>query len=450
MAGEFETVRSLMLDERFVALRRKADEGVLLWPDLKEEMLPEGYTREQTWELLALVRKQTAVPLPWDAFVKKEGIEKPWYCNTRALTESLAFVKSKMSDSAKLSEGIELHRGSSAIVSFLHEDLEAALEIDGVLPISFAGEAPTSEEASPRQDESESRPRPASGRDVIESLSDARVSTLLDNFYRLDSDLDKYAKSPLTPRVIEDLYFRLTHGVEGLHPQPMKKVVEVNPKTRYFDRDFTLNTICEIAEGSSVRNELSPVLRVINISWIMTSVRPMPCWNGLVEILVRHICLKRFGYQALSTVPLTRLIIDWVTGQDSSRRSFAEFMRDVEHYYNDYTPFFLLSLQMVVDSIARIETSVSLLERRDEELQRQLMDAHLNYRQRAIILNAINDPQTPQRIERHRRQYGVVYATARRDFLELVEKGYLTQTTSGRAFVYLAGPLISQMSAPAE
>lgn len=416
-AGGYEAVRSLMADEAFCALRRRADRGLLLWHDLEGLPMPEGYTREQAWDILTLVRRQTATDLPWDSFVEKASGGKAWYTSTRALTDALSYVESRTSDGSELGRAVAQHRGVDELASWVRRDVGAALEMDGTG--SGGGQAPVE--------------------------ADPRLAALVENFYRLLDECGSYAARPLTPRVIEELQHGLCKGAEtlrpGLSPQ-VAGVVRLDPNSRYVDPAFTLRAICEIAEGEGGGASMAAPLRVIYLSWLFFAARPFPRWNGLVEVLVRHVCLQRLGYQALAAVPLLKLHLDWALGRDKAHRSYAEFMGEVEHYRNDYTPFFLLSLGLMSDGVAAVEAAMAQLARRDAELDERLADARVNHRQRAIILNAINDPASPQRIEVHRRRYRVAYATARKDFLDLAEAGYLRQEVEGRAFVFYPGRLL--------
>jgi DNA-binding transcriptional regulator YhcF (GntR family) len=61
----------------------------------------------------------------------------------------------------------------------------------------------------------------------------------------------------------------------------------------------------------------------------------------------------------------------------------------------------------------------------------------LNDRQRAIIGRALRNPEAQFTIRYHKTNHGIAYPTARRDFLELVEKGYLTVEQRGKAFIFV-------------
>ncbi|MHB1018557.1 MAG: hypothetical protein ACYC2X_11840, partial [Coriobacteriia bacterium] len=68
----------------------------------------------------------------------------------------------------------------------------------------------------------------------------------------------------------------------------------------------------------------------------------------------------------------------------------------------------------------------------------------LNHRQRSVIGRALRVPDATFRIGYHRTTHGIGYATAHRDFAELVERGYLTETTEGRMKVFRAGPALEE------
>ena len=62
--------------------------------------------------------------------------------------------------------------------------------------------------------------------------------------------------------------------------------------------------------------------------------------------------------------------------------------------------------------------------------------AGLNRRQKDFLLVAQRNPAMSIKLKHYAELYGVVYATARADLLDLVEKGYLSYRKEGRAFVF--------------
>ena len=94
--------------------------------------------------------------------------------------------------------------------------------------------------------------------------------------------------------------------------------------------------------------------------------------------------------------------------------------------------------------------SIEQSRQRDAELRSTLeRSVALNYRQRSIIAGALSNPEAEFRIREHQTAHNVVYATARADLLDLVNRGYLRQEQRGRAFVFRAEPnLAERLSRP--
>ena len=72
--GSTKATKRLSVDELvafmslpiFHELRTAVDVGILLFDDLDEYDLPEGYSKEDIWRILLAVRKQAAVFIPED------------------------------------------------------------------------------------------------------------------------------------------------------------------------------------------------------------------------------------------------------------------------------------------------------------------------------------------------------------------------------------------------
>ena len=77
---------SLLKDPVFCGLRVLADERPLTREEFEMLAMPEGVSREQTWDILNALRRQTAVELP---FRDGEG-RRGWYYPTRSISTSAA------------------------------------------------------------------------------------------------------------------------------------------------------------------------------------------------------------------------------------------------------------------------------------------------------------------------------------------------------------------------
>ena len=107
----------------------------------------------------------------------------------------------------------------------------------------------------------------------------------------------------------------------------------------------------------------------------------------------------------------------------------------------DFTPYYEYGIDCLVRAVRDLKESVERMEGADAQLLALLgRDASINYRQRAIINQALKNPRVQFVISQHRRSYGVAYATARADLVKLAELGLLTQGLRGKALVFSPSP----------
>ena len=414
-SNDFETIRRFLSNERFIALRQRADQGVFLWSDVHEADIPSGFTKSEVWELLYLVRRQTCIQLPWDTITEKGYAGKAWFSNTRVLMETLADIEVRIGPGSRLEQQVVAHRGSRPLMSRVYEDAAAAFEMSGYpLPAdrvqrAFGDELDNADEATP----------------------------LLRNFVDLFNGLDKMASNRISPWAIEHLYEELTRGVEPIVPTRPTIGIKQYEQSIYADPDVTLKAIAEILENKPSEKAFHPLLRLQHARWFFLVNQPFPAWNQVVELLVSHLFLRRYGFPALTSIPMTALERDWLAGTIEGVRKPDELLSHLPQYKDDYTPFYLIILGMISTDIDALESLVEQLEKRDAELQASLEGTHLNTRQWSILGNALNNPDVPQKIEPHRQSYHVSYATARSDFLDLVKRGLMTRDEVGHAFVFL-------------
>ena len=69
----------------------------------------------------------------------------------------------------------------------------------------------------------------------------------------------------------------------------------------------------------------------------------------------------------------------------------------------------------------------------------------LNYRQLAVLSNAIRKTGTTFTVNSHKVSHQVAYATARADLLNLVKRGLLEQWTVGNAMNFRSGPVLNEL-----
>lgn len=412
-----EKIVSLMDDPAFVALRRDADEGVVLYSDLTSRPLPVGLDVATTWRALTAVRHQTASELPWTSYITDGESVPIWYSMSRAMYRSVGRVESLCGRGSKLERSIRHTRSSTAVAAGTEEDLAAALARDGAI--------------ATREDVHRAKLNGASDKEPLERL--------VSNFFDVLSDMKDYLERPIGPGMIEDIHYRLTKDVGNWRHAPLPGAYVVSDESPYHDPLRCLAVVSAMADRSET-GDLHPLYRILCIYWLMNDFRPLASWNAVTELAVRQILLERWNLGVLRYVALSHsAIFDHVVVNERDR-SFEEVFENCQidcGYGLDVSMWFTIWSESVLQQLDELEQTVAKVLDLNHRLEEVLSSAgSLNYRQRAILANAIQDPTGRQFIEPHRRQFGVAYATARQDFLTLCKLGYMAKGKTGNSFYF--------------
>lgn len=254
------------------------------------------------------------------------------------------------------------------------------------------------------------------------------IDRVIKNFHGLIFDLGRFDRRDLTPLLIEELYWQLLEGAEDyICPSRILRAHSLMTRSGHVDADEGMRSVCETAavdEGPKFHE----VLRLACIYCIMADIDVVLQLSLVVEILLRHLLSRRWGCPALAWVPLNRCD-DFV---DDYR--LEEALKDYG-YSIEVTYLFQCIIDCLLEGPDRLLNIKNEYDKLSLHIEKKF-SASLNRRQRSIVLNALQVPETSQRIEPHRQHFGVTYPTARNDFLQLEQMGHLERTTEGRAFVF--------------
>jgi len=160
--------------------------------------------------------------------------------------------------------------------------------------------------------------------------------------------------------------------------------------------------------------------------------------------LLRVFAVQRH-YPVLGCLPVSATTLSWF--EDALEPGTVRFATlppsEVPADSIDLTREMLTHLQLVTAAISDLLALIEAAEAQDAAVRAAIEAApDLNYRQRAILGRALEDPDAEFRIREHQTANRVVYQTARSDLLELESRGYLRRVTKGKAFVFVpAGAL---------
>jgi Fic family protein len=137
------------------------------------------------------------------------------------------------------------------------------------------------------------------------------------------------------------------------------------------------------------------------------------------------------GYWIFEYVSISKLVLK-LSGQYKKSFLYSECSN------NDMTYFILFNLRIIEQSIKGI---IELINKNEvqQRKNRYLLDKYpsLNLRQRDILINALKNPNSEYKIAAHRGLHKISYATARADFLGLVELGLMESHLVGKTNIFV-------------
>ena len=171
---------------------------------------------------------------------------------------------------------------------------------------------------------------------------------------------------------------------------------------------------------------IHPLIKaIVGFYWIRR-VQPFAVANGLFARLVAHVYEYQQGYRQLPFTPLTR----------TQSSAWAVPPPDVGGPRFDTTAFIIKRLHLFLNAYIEAEREIDNAAHRYRALRSRFRTLDVNQRQARILDKALDAPTTVFTIRHHARSRGLAYETARQDFLQLVNAGYLEQRKRGRVFEF--------------
>lgn len=407
-----DEVVAFMRHPIFYELRTAVDVGILLYDDLDRYALPEGYSKDDIWRILTAIRKQAAVYIPEDP----ERAADMWMVTTSSLSFNTEMLEVRTKAESSLERSLRDMQGSPFVTRFIERTLVCGLMDEGIAVDEervhelFAGAAPQTS-----------------------------LDQLVANYFRLSSECDNLARREVTHGLIETLYYELAEGVD-LAELPERVLAPLDPRLPPPESQVLMDLVCQRAREGGDDMRFGPVLRIINISWFFRYFNVLPRLNVLVGLLLRNIIALKWGFPVLCWLPdgFDPFLADVPVDEARAKAVFEHWSTDYGFGF-DFTPYFELNVRLYLRELERLAVSITYLEQLNEQIER-IFESHINARQKSILAALCREPGAILRIAPHQRTFRIAYGTARADFLDLEEKGFLVREQEGRAFAFRAHP----------
>lgn len=399
-----------LTDEHMHNFRAAADKKFILYEDLHEDNIPEGWTKEETWRLLTAIRKQAAVPLP-GFYIKKADC---WFVATAVLSLDAKALEVRCQRGSILDKTIVSLQGSTYLTRNIESTLARAFESEGVYVSAKRLHALFMEEAEPVSD----------------------IDKVAANFFRVSHDVESFAKREITPGLLETMYYELVEGVNVDRIPARVNAPRLDEELTPDNSWECMKYLCECAQSTDQgETRFGPILRLINVSWFFWNFDIFPKLNSLVGVLLRNLMAIKWGYPVLSWLPVGYYPFGNMN-TPLMKSIFDNWSTDYGFGY-DFTAYFTMYAKLYLLEVERLAEAVDYLQELND-LMEGAFDFPMNNRQKSILSSACRAPDSGMRIGPHQRTFRVAYATARADFLELERRGCLVRKQVGKAFVFEA------------
>jgi len=380
---------------------------------------PQSMSRDAAWELIQLLNRSIGIEIP----VPDLDGNDYWYHRTHEIADSIAQIQCLCRADSSLYRRLTATRNTEVLVRSRIDETIAAARLDGLALSVEHYEEMLRTERTPRTDN----------------------DRLVYNTLRALDQLEQLRNEPFSYELLMHLQGLVIEGVDIdalVHTERRLGTVLFD-----YERDRTAEHaaeqtkyICDYVNHVSGDMHDHAVFRALLLPDLFRLYQPLPNVNSQVGRLVFRLYTIKTRLPVLGLLPLSQTRLDWEDGKLGSTlvsQGPSQYVEGRKHNGVDLTDYATLSVQLALVALLDLSWKLHELERKDAELRDLLQrDPEINHRQRSILGRALRNPQAEFRIAYHKTTHNVVYATARADLLELVEKGYLVAGKKGRAMVF--------------
>lgn len=400
----------------------------LHWDKLRYKNPPAGLSSEEWWLRTKLARQSIAREI--DLLRDKTG--RPfWYCLPDVVLESVDSITRKASGDISVSEQVtNSHTRDTYIVSSLIEEAITSSQLEGAV---------TSRRVAKDMIRSGRDPRDRSERMIL-------------NNYRAMRRIADLRNVDLTPDLVCEIHRIVTDGTLDdpeaagkLQDDDEKRVavwdvaddsLPLHDPPRVAELPDRLRRLCEFANSAGAMPYMPPVLRAIVIHFMFGYDHYFSDGNGRTARAIFYWSMLRQGYWLAEFITISRILRD-------APAQYGRAYLFTESDEGDLTYFVIYNLHVIERAINDLHVYLAKKAEELREAQNRIraLPGEFNYRQLAVLENAIKDPSSVgYSAASHATSHNVTTETARSDLSGLEQRGLLVQRRMGRRFVWFPAP----------
>lgn len=408
------------------AFMRQANSRYWHWDELRRRPLPEGFTLDESWVYLKLLRQVSQRP---GALTNEAGSAFTYWLPDNA-QKTLSQIDRWSGDSIGADQP-SLPSQERYIISSLMEEAIASSQLEG---------AATTPQVAKAMLRSGRRPRDHNEQMIV-------------NNWVIMQHLRAHKNLKMSPQVLCEIHAMVTDNTmaeaadAGRIRQRDDVVVAYNKEVLHQPPPAALlparvEAFCHFANTDENELWLHPVVKASILHFWIGYDHPFVDGNGRTARALFYWYLLSRGYWLFEYLAISRYFL-------RAPVQYARAYLHTETDDRDLTYFVAYNLRVVHLALADLRLYLER-KQREQAVSAELLQEYsgLNLRQRNLVAYAIAHPGNAFTIEVHKNMNGIVYQTARTDLLDLVQKGLLHQEKRGKTFVFVPSENLAERLGP--
>jgi Fic family protein len=404
------------------------------WDELRWRPRPEGLTQEEWWLISKVARNGMQRMLPLT-----DGDGRAFtYALPDEVLRGIEVVDKHLSGRIGVPEPVTHDAPTRAryVITSLIEEAITSSQLEG---------ASTGHKVAKDMLRSGRRPRTRDERMIL-------------NNYRAMQRVGEVRREKLTPALICELHRIVTEGT--LDDSNGEGRVQLPGDDRVVVEDFAygvilhepppaeqlperLQRLCDFANGTSDVAYVPPVVRAMIVHFMLAYDHPFVDGNGRTARVLFYWSMLNQDYWLAEFLSISRLLKQ---APGKYARSFLHSEQDE----GDLTYFIIYQLVIVQRAITDLQEYLARKVAETRRLQESLaiLSRQFNYRQVALLENAIKNPHAQFTVLSHAGSHNVVSQTARMDLQGLERQGLLTRIGLKRGYAWTPAEGLTDMLDP--
>lgn len=417
-------------DEPFTDLLKKVTESTITWNRFLSMTIPKGLTVSSTWQLIHEINHSAGSKLP--RFYSEGQI---FYRYSMDIIKDYLDIHHILLRTVGKQNPIEFENNEAFFVDTV-KNVICAARLDG-LEVSEDRIASAFHEGAFSLTESEQ---------------------IVVNAIKLEMNAADFQDELLSIDLLKRLFNEITRGVflDDI-PQHTPTRLFLVPQSKEIQSEVIFDeraeAIMDYLEGSIGEASDLPAVRNLIVSDLLHTFVPLGGLASILGSIISKIMFYRTGIPLMSKLPLTFARYHWERDGDAfpsvfcSRREIIETQQQEKNLrLFDITLLQTVLIQLALIQVKRLAHFVDMFAKRNDAVKTALMqNVRFNNRQKNIIARAAKGPDRQFTIRYHEMHNSISYATARRDFQELVDSGYLRYDYSGKTQVFRASEKLDSL-----